>query len=167
MQGEEEAGRIKEIIEFKKVQSQSIANNNYTPDKGIINENLPLTAFNRKIHMMFLRKLFICVIIQTIVTMIVLALANFEGNFKNWLNLPHRGVISFGVGLGIVVIMSLITTFAPYFVRNVYISFSFLAIFGVCLGFIVGGLGSSIYMFTLYAAFIMFLILLIIYSFYV
>ena len=167
MEKEEESGRIKEIIEFKKAESQYPEKDNFTPVKGITQDSLPLTAQNRKIQMQFLRKLLFCVIIQIIVTMIVLALANFEGNINYWLTLPYTGYICFGVGMAIVVIMSLITTFAPYFVRNVYISFTFLSIFGVCLGFIVGGLGNSIYMFNLYGAFIMFLVLLIINSYYV
>lgn len=160
---------INNIIEFKKIEHIQIQSNETTnlPENKINKESLPLTAHNRKDQMSFLRKLYIAVIIQTFVTSVILIFANFFTEFKEWLNLPNRGITCFGVGMGIVVTISLITTFAPYKVRNFYISLSFLSVFGICLGFIVCGLGSSIYMLTEYGNFIIFLIVLFIYTFYV
>jgi MFS family permease len=160
---------INNVIEFKKSEIQHIQPYESTnlADKQINKYKLPLTAHNRKDQMSFLRKLYIAVIIQTIVTSIILIFANFLEEFKDWLTLPNRGITCFGVGMGIVVTISLITTFAPYRVRNFYISLSFLSVFGVCLGFIVCGLGSSIYMLTEYGNFIIFLIVLFVYTFYV
>ena len=153
---------INNIITFKKTDDITVTN-----DKIINLKELTLTAQNRKIQMIFLQKLYVSVILQIILTMGILILANFVTPITNWLKLPNTDLICFGVGLGIVVLMSLIVTFAPYTVRNLYLSICFLIIFGVCLGFIVGGLGNSIYMLTEYGCFIMILIELFIYSFFV
>jgi len=138
--------------------------------KPVSNENkddLPLTAHNRKAQMAFLRKVYICVIIQTLLTMLILFLANYLQSYKDWINADNNGIISFGVGMGVVVLMSLIAMFAPLWVRNLYVCFPFLTIFGICLGLIVGGLGSSIYMLTEYGVFIQFLLVLFVYTFFV
>jgi len=94
-------------------------------------------------------------------------MANFYIPYKNWIAQGNNGIISFGVGMGVVVLMSLITMFAHLWVREIYVCFPFLVVFGICLGLIVGGLGSSIYMLTEYGAFILFIIELYIYTYYV
>ena len=71
---------INNIITFKKTDDITVTN-----DKIINLKELTLTAQNRKIQMIFLQKLYVSVILQIILTMGILILANFVTPITIWL----------------------------------------------------------------------------------
>lgn len=130
-------------------------------------ESLPLTAHSKDTQMSFLRKVYLGVILQTFFSISIVFLLNNNGVLNAWISLPHMKVLSLSISLFLIIVISIITYAIPEFIRDsILISFSFLLIFGIFLGFLVQWMGNSMYMYSVYIGFVLVLLILFTYTFF-